>query len=186
MKKSTIILTGILLITMISGCTRAIREGMGVAKGGKGLYVFMPGGVHSTPGSLAGEYEAVKLAPFTNASGTQPPANLNQLLEMEFRKFLNEKPLPLTYAGPGRTIVITGQYIYYEKAEKTGHIFGPFEEVIAIVELRDQNSGTLLAKANCVGRTDTSVNIGDKHKAEGLAKAIYDLIKELVLIPEQK
>jgi prophage DNA circulation protein len=51
-------------------------------------------------------------------------------------------------------------------------VFGPFEEVVARVELVDKASGTVLGVANCIGRSNTSVNKGVNKKAEGLSKAI--------------
>lgn len=174
-----------LALTLCSGCmSRAVKEGIGAARGAKGFAAPMAGGTNDTPGSLMGKYTSVRLEPFSAVNETQTPLNLNSLLQQKFPEVIAEKGLIRMNAG-GPTILVRGEYLYYEKAGVAGQLFGPFEEVIARVALVDADTQTVLVRANCVGRTTTSVNKGVEHKAQGLAKAIASLLEKHLTLPKE-
>ena len=168
--KSTIVVS-VLLVALgsLAGCaSRAIKEGLGVALGAKGQYAQIQS-LPSNETALA-EYRNFELGDFTDATGGRAPRQLWTLLPTAFDQELADKRLPRE-AG-GKTLVARGKIIYYEDSNLMGNVFGPFEEVIALVELVDKSSGRVLASSHCVGRTDQTVNRGVQKKAEGLAKGI--------------
>ncbi len=50
--------------------------------------------------------------------------------------------------------------------------FGPFEEVVARVELVNKDDGKVIGQGVAVSRSEKSVNLGSEKKAQGLAKAL--------------
>ena len=153
-----------------SGCGRAITEGVGLARGAKGIVVV----VAPAP-SLAG-YAEFKVEAFNDQTGSGVPQVVKDSLAAHVAEQLAEAKVPT--GGAGKTLIIRGTYLYYEDANNTAdQVFGPLEEVLARVQLVDAASGKVLGEANCVGRTTASVNKGPNEKGQGLAKAIVKWIK---------
>ena len=163
------------------GCSRAIGEAAELALGPKGIYVplLSPGGEGAWP--LAG-YTRFELEPFTDDFGGRTPAELLRRLPEKFQEELAEAKLPNQPGG--KTLVIRGSVRHYESSNLVGMALGPIEEVIARVELLDKDSGKVIARANCVGRTTKAVGKGVSKKTEGLAKAIVSWIKTYYPPPE--
>lgn len=158
------------IITLSSGCGRAIKEGVGVARGAKGLYApIETSGLQTSAYPLA-QYQCFELGEITDDFGGKVPRALWTYLSDEFQHQLSEKELPNNPAG--RTLLVRGRILHYEDASTLGHALGPLEQVVARIELVDKSTGQVLGTANCVGRTKESVNVGVAKKAQGLAKAI--------------
>lgn len=155
---------------MTTGCLgRAVKETFGVYSGPKGIVSV----IQPVRGTL-GDYNNFEIASFDDRSAGQLPQQLMTLLPGDFARGLAEEGVP---NSGGKTLLIRGQIVYYEDSERVlDQVFGPFEEVVARVELVDKSSGAVLGTANCVGRSDTSVNKGADKKAEGLGKAIASWI----------
>jgi hypothetical protein len=155
---------------MCSGCLgRAINEGIGSVRGPKGVAVVVdPIEVTMT------DVSNYVIEPFADQTPTRVPPALNEMLATQFAKHLASKGLPWSYQG-GRTVTIRGTYVYLElSTTATAQVFGPFEEVIAKVELVED--GKVIGRATCIGRSTTTVNQGLDNKADGLAKGIVDWI----------
>jgi hypothetical protein len=160
----------------VPGCSRAIKEGVGLARGARGVYVPLEPLSADPNARPLGEYEYFELGSFTDGFGGKTPPELFAMLPEKFREEIVSKKLPDNPAGP--TLVMRGEILHYESENLVGVVIGPLEEVIARVELVDKASGRVLATGNCVGRTKEAVNQGVEKKAEGLAKALASWIEQ--------
>lgn len=152
------------------GCTTAIKESVGVIKGGKGTFqTIQP----VSPRNLGG-YTRFVLEPFRDDFAGKVPAQLKSGLNAQFRKALAAEKIPNRPGG--KTLLIRGTYLHYEAEGFVGTLLGPLEEVIARVQLVDQKTKRVLGVANCVGRSDDRLTKGVRTKTEGLAKAIVSWI----------
>ncbi len=158
------------IVLASSGCTRAIKEGIGVGRGAKGLYTPIQMVSTSAEERPLGQYRRFELGKITDDFGGKVPANLWPHLRIEFEAQLADKELPNDPAG--KTLLIRGKILHYEDASRLGFVTGPLEEVVARIELVDKDSGRVIGVANCIGRTTESVNTGVDKKGQGLAKAI--------------
>ncbi len=155
------------------GCLgRAVKEGFGAATGAKGVYAQT-----QAPAVDLRMYENIEVGAITDGFSGKTPHQLLAILPTKIVEQLQSKKLPT--GASGKTLVIQGKIIYYEKAGITGQAFGPFEEVVSEIQLVDKDSGTVVAVANCIGRSTTTMNQGVKKKAEGLAKGIVKWIRKL-------
>ena len=162
------------LVMSVGGCiSRAAKE------------VFLTPKGFSVPTSASGagqmSFSKVQLAEFTNTGIATMPGHMNQLLRTALTTRLSELSPKKAVLDPAssKVLAIRGQYVYYEEAGSIlDQAFGPFEEIIALVELADQSSGQIIARGYCIGRTNTTVLQGPERKAEGLAKAIVDFIRK--------
>lgn len=172
MKRGTLLSAALAacLWSAAGGCTRAIKEGVSVVTGAKGVSVII------TPITAdLGVYRRFEVEPFDDQTAVGVPQVIKDTLPGYVTERLLDKKIPID--GTGKTMRITGTYIYYEDANNTtDQVFGPFEELLARVRLADGDTGRTLGEAYCVGRSTTSVAKGARNKAEGLAKAIVDWI----------
>ncbi len=165
--KLTVLLLGVALLS--GGCVgRAIKEGVGSVTGAKGVYMQI-----QSPGSLE-SYTSFEVGGFDDRFG-RTPSQLLQLIPREIRKRLAESNL--TMGGSGKTLLIQGEVIYFEKAGAMGQAFGPLEEAVCEIKLVDKATGQEIGAATCVGRSTETVNQGLEKKAEGIAKAVVDWIQ---------
>jgi len=174
MKRTAILVLIAASLTSAGGCvTRMAKEA-----------ILWPTGfsVPTSPvASPQSSYSKVQVEDFTNTGITTMPANMNQLVRTALAERIAKLDDDKTILRPGaaRTLLVRGQYLYYEESSGVlDQVFGPFEEIIALVELVDKSSGKIVARGYCVGRTNITKLQGPKKKAEGLAKAIIDLIKK--------
>ena len=162
-----------LLAVSAGGCiSRAIKEGVGAARGARGSHADVKAVVGGSS-ALAG-YDNFELGDIQD-DFSHTPRELFSALRTNFASELAKSKLPT--AG-SRTLLIRGKIIHFELSGSFGHAFGPLEQVIARIELVDKASGRVLGSANCVGRTNESNTSGVIKKAEGLAKAIVGLVKK--------
>lgn len=171
MRKQLVTVT-ILVAAVLScgGCGRFFGEGLEAVRGAKGNYIALqPPGWDRLQAPLS-EYSDFKLGAIEDSFGGLVPPELFQVLEGKFERELVEAKLP-TKPG-GKTLLIRGKIYHYEKSGLFGNVFGPHEEVVARMELVDKKTGKVIAIANCIGRTNKSVNLGVDKKADGLVKAI--------------
>lgn len=166
----------LLLAMSTGGCvSRAIKETVGVASGPKGVVAWIEPPVRPQGYIPLSGYTNYTLQ--MNEGFGRTPSQVLSLLEPSFEHQLAEKRIPNYGSGP--TVIVRGTIIHYESSTTVGQALGPLEEVIARVELVDSNSGKLIATANCIGRTQETVNGGPAKKAEGLAKALVNMIDAL-------
>ena len=169
-----IALLGLLVVLMTSagGCLgRAAKE------------VFLsPKGFSVTTGMSATQrnsYSQVEFQDFSNTGITTMPADMNRIMRTVLAEELRELKPKKAVLDPAasRVLLVRGRYVYYEESGGIlDQAFGPFEEIIALVELVDKTSGRIEGGGYCVGRTNTSRLQGPRRKAEGLSKAIIELI----------
>jgi len=138
-------------LTSAGGCiTRAAKEAI---LSPKGFSVPVPTKPAASPRN---SYSKVQIENFTNTGITTMPANMNQILQTALaEKIAALKPnKAILDPGAARVLLVRGQYLYYEEAGGIfDQAFGPFEEIIALVELVDQPSGKVAARGYCVGKT---------------------------------
>ena len=168
--KRTVTVFLLVVLAMTAGCSQAIKEGVGVARGAKGIY--MP--ISPLAVSPLGQYTRFELGKFEDGIGGKVPRELLAYLPEKFKEQLAENELPNNPGG--KTLLARGTILHYEDENIIGMLIGPLEEVVARVELVDKDSGKVLGVANCIGRTTTRVNKGVEKKADGLAKAIVGWI----------
>jgi hypothetical protein len=175
MKRLAVCLTLLVALTTTTGCwSRVIKESAGAALGAKGM--AKPLGTTAASGTSLAGYTRYAVEPFGSAA-TAPnvPAEVQANLGDEVAKQLAAKKIMNDPSG--KTLTIRGTFIYYEgSSAATSHLFGPFEEVIAMVQFIDGNR--LVGEAVCVGRSTESVNVGASKKTQGLAKGIVDWIEK--------
>jgi hypothetical protein len=160
------------LLPLTTGCTsRMIKEGIGVVTGAKAAYSQT---VTVRPGSLA-KYTHYTVGPVTDEFGGKAPWRVLYGLSRQLRIKMAEKGVPHGRGTSG--VRITTKIIYAENAALVGHVFGPFEEVLADVTLTDMQSGRQLGRAICIGRSGESVNDGWSKKTDALARAIVKWIQ---------
>lgn len=165
MKRMTMVVALVSIALMCGGClSRAIKESVGAATGPKGFFAET-----KAPPSKISSYQNIEVGPINDRFG-RTPGQLLATISGAITEKLREEKLP-TGAG-GKTLVIRGVVIYYEKSGAAGQLFGPFEEVVTEMEMVDKASGQVIATANCIGRSTTSVNKGVDDKTKGLAKGI--------------
>jgi hypothetical protein len=176
MKQIRIVALLLATVFLTSGCaSRIFKETFGAYTGPKGVYAQV-----DRVRTLEG-YGTFEVGTFSNDSGGRTPAEFFTMLPGYIRtKLVADEKMPLTGMG-GKTAVISGEVIYYEKAGAMGQLFGPFEEAIMEVTLTDKATGAKLGRATCIGRSTESVNQGVEKKAEGAAKAIVEWIKDVKL-----
>ena len=163
------------------GCMRIAKEGVGAARGAKGLYTPIQRISSSMGDRPLRIYKHFELAQITDDFGGKVPPDFWMPFRQAFREELAEKQLP-NYST-GKTLLIRGKILHYEDSSRLGAAISPLEEVIARIELVDKDSGNIIGTANCIGRTTESVNLGVARKAQGLAKAIVSWLAERY--PEQ-
>ena len=175
MRKAGLLAVALAAASVLPGCiSRGIKEGIGVVRGGRGVYApIQP--LRATGGvKPLAAYTRFELGRIGDNFGGKAPKRLGELLPAKFREQLAKRKLPNT--SRGKTLVIRGEILHYEQEGMVGLAFGDFEEVIARLEMVDKSSGKVLGTANCIGRSKESINRGVDSKAEGLAKAIADWI----------
>jgi hypothetical protein len=131
-------------------------------------------------------YSKVQFQAFSNLGITTMPADMNEILHTSLvAKVATLKPKKaILDPSANRVLLVRGRYLYYEEAGGIlDQAFGPFEEIIAMVELVDQPTGKVIAKGYCVGRTGTTRLQGARRKAEGMSKAIIELIRKSCKMP---
>ncbi len=182
----TTIVTSIvfLFLSITQGCGRLISEGVGTVTGAKGTYlVLQPIGEGPRTAPLA-SYTEFELLPLEADPGVRVPLMFTQNLPEKFQQCLIKEKF--ADGTRGKTLVIRGRIMHYESAGLAGEVFGPFEEVVARTELVDKQTGKVLGVANCIGRSEETVNEGPEDKAAGLAKAIVNWIKANRNPPKEK
>ena len=178
-----IVLLGLVAMLLMSagGCIgRAAKEAL---LSPKGFSVPVP---TKPAAAQRNSYSKVQMENFTNTGITTMPADMNRLLQTSLDEKITalQPDKPILDPVAKRVLLVRGRYVYYEEAGGIlDQAFGPFEEIIALVELVDQASGKVAAKGYCIGRTGTTRLQGAKRKAEGLAKAIIDLIRKSCKTP---
>lgn len=171
--KSILTLCAILIAAMLvaaAGCTTAIKEGVGVARGAKGVYAPIQPVAAVAETRPLGIYKRFELGEFVDDFGGKVPAGLMPAFRRAFASQIADNKLP--NEPQGKTLLIRGRLLHYESASTLAVAIGPLEQVIARVELVDKDTGQVLGVANCIGRTTTRVNVGVDKKGDGLAKAI--------------
>jgi len=174
MRRVIVVMLLLSCVSLTTGCMgRAIKEGFGAATGAKGISTVSKPFVGGARGGALGVFQRFVVEPFDDESPRPVPRQVNARLPGHVAVKLMDKKIPNTASG--RTLTIRGTFIYYEDSGgATSQVFGPFEEVIAKVRFYDGRK--LIGEAICIGRTTESVNMGPDKKAQGLAKAIVDLI----------
>ena len=176
--RTTTLVVCLLLAGMVvfscGGCTTLAKEGIGVARGAKGVYAPIQPVAAATGTRPLGQYKRFELGEFTDDFGGKVPSDLMSHARSAFPEELANKKLPNEPSG--KTLLIRGKFLHYEDSGTLGMVTGPLEEVVARVELVDKDSGQVLGTGNCIGRTTNRVNMGVAKKGQGLAKAIVSWI----------
>jgi hypothetical protein len=170
------VLLAVAVAAATGGCvSTAIKEGSGVVLGAKGTFMPIQPLATDQDAKPLGVYRRFELGQLTDEIGGKVPPDLLGYLPAALQEQLRKAHLP--DEPDGKTMLIRGRIIHYESAGTVGFALGPLEEVVVLTEFVDKDSGTVLGRANCIGRTTARVNAGVKKKAEGLAKAFVRWIE---------
>ena len=180
---------GLLLICLLgSGCSRGIKEGLYAIKGSSGKASLIKG----ETSRLAEEYGSFRVEPFQNDVGDICPEEflaelgpaIEESLQYKSKSFKDslkgkkKEELGPFFAGPTEKIlVIKGVVIQYDMGSLMDKAASPMDEAICRIRIYDGGDDSLLAEANCTGRSKSSVRTGPKELAEGVAKGIKKLLK---------
>jgi hypothetical protein len=168
---------GLAGLAMLSqGCMRMATESMEATMGAKGTYYQgTPLGPDKDHMALQ-EYKRFELGEVKNSAGKFLPPEFLVYFPRQFNKVMGKSHLP---ADPsGKTLLIRVNVIHYEKANTVDNVFGPFEEVVARVELVDKDSSRVLGEGAVIGRTTQSAGLGPEAKAEGLARGLVKWLSD--------
>ena len=145
---------------VVGGCGTAISEGVGVAKGPQGHYFQT-----QDPPSL-NEYTNFEVGSITDGFG-RSPRNLLTLLPGDIIAALEKAELPVN--GSGKTAIITGKILFYEKAGT----FDKVEQAVTEFSIVDKSSGSILGEAFCIGRSNSYIaRRGVPEKSKAVANGI--------------
>jgi hypothetical protein len=172
-KRLLTIAMGIIIVSA-TGCTTAIKEGVGVVRGPKGIHVPIEPVAATETARPLGEYTRFEIGNVTDRYN-QLPAGFMTTVKAKFRERMMESKIPV--GASGKTLILQGDVLYFEMSDMLGKAFGPLEEVIVRTQMVDQATGRTLGIAHCIGRTTNRVNLGVDKKADGLAKAFAEWIK---------
>jgi hypothetical protein len=165
------------LAFLSQGCVgRVVGEGAEKTLGPKGVYWEEKPVAASHKTKALGEYRKFELGTVKNSYGKNVPPDFVSKFRAEFSKQLHESKLPKE--GTGKTLLINVDLIHYEIADTSDNILGPLEQVVARVELVDNDTQQVIASGNAVGRTGKSVGVGVEWKARGLAKALIKWVSD--------
>lgn len=163
-------------IAAADGCSRLFAEGLGTVRGAKGIAVVIDPVSPYRKDNVLGAYTRFELGTFTDGFG-RTPREFFARLPQDLGNALAENRIPNLPGG--KALVVRGRVLHYEDVgHVSSELFGPFEEVIARVELVDKATGRVLGAANCIGRSTETVNEGVDKKSAGMAKAIAEWIAQ--------
>jgi hypothetical protein len=153
------------------GCMeRMVGEGMAAATGPKGAYFEEKPLAEKKDHKALEAYKRFELGEMKNMTGKFMPPDFMTYLPAQFKEQLASSDLPKEASG--KTLVFRVSIVHYEAADAMDNAFGPFEEVVARVELVNKDDGRVISQGVAVSRSDKSVNLGAEKKAQGLAKAL--------------
>ena len=183
---------GLILVGLVgSGCSRVVKEGLYAVTGSSGKAVLLQGN-NAQVHRLALEYGGVVVEPFSNDVGDAAPQAFVDALSgaitkrLQYRdrsmgerfKGVDKEAVGPFFRGPAhKVLLIRGRVIQYDKSGTADKALGPMDEAICRIQFLDQATNTLLAEANCTGRSKSSVRTGPKELADGVAKAVRNLLK---------
>jgi len=181
----------LLICFAATGCSRGIKESIYAVKGSSGKTVLIKGDSDQL-GILAFQYGSFQVEPFNNDVGDICPQEFLDELPFAIKKQLSYRSrsfkdrlkgkekgeLGPFFTGPtDKTLLIKGTIIQYETADALGKAAGPMDQAICRVQIYDADTNTLLADANCTGRSKSSVRTGPEELAKGVGRAIKKLLK---------
>ncbi|MDM8009285.1 MAG: hypothetical protein QUV05_24350 [Phycisphaerae bacterium] len=153
------------------GCVeRLAGEGMEAAMGPKAAYFEEKPLAAEKDHKALEAYKRFELGEVKNMTGKFMPPAFMTYLPAQFNAQLAKSDLPKEASG--KTLAFRLSVIHYEAASTMDSAFGPFEEVVARVELVDKDTGQVIGQGVAISRSEKSVNLGPEKKAQGLAKAL--------------
>ncbi|MBI5725772.1 MAG: hypothetical protein HZA50_17565 [Planctomycetes bacterium] len=171
--KKIVLIAGLLLVTADSGCSRMIDEGFEKALGPTPKIMFLdPKPPEDKNNDFLSPYRNFVLGKVDASQFPETPRDFIDYLPTKFVEQTTGRHLPADPAG--KTLVVNVAVLAYQPALKFQKATGPTEEVVAKVELVDKDSGKVVGRAICIGRTYQSVGLGTKWKAWGLCRAIVN------------
>ena len=165
-------MVGVMIAAMFSqGCMeRLAGEGMEAAMGPKAAYYEEKPLAEKKDHKALEAYKRFELGEVKNMTGKFMPPDFMTYLPAQFKEQLASSDLPKEASG--KTLVFQVSIIHYEAASMVSNAFGPFEEVVARVELVNKDDGQAVSQGVAISRSEKSVNLGSEKKAQGLAKAL--------------
>jgi len=171
--KTVAVMLLVAALPITQGCVgRAISEGIEKTLGPTARVLSMEPKWAEKDSRFLAAYRNFELAMPIKSQFSDTPDKFMEYLPIKFNEQLVSKGLPTDKAG--KTLEVNVTILAYQPAASYQKALGPTEEVVALVELGDKDSGKLIGKAICIGRTYQSVGLGPKWKAWGLSRAIVD------------
>ena len=187
----TVICTLLALAATFPGCSRGIKEGLYAVTGAGGKATLIQGRQDDLA-TFAARFGGISIEPFSSDVGDACPSEFLTALPAAIQKELQYRSRSLTeklkgvdeaeagpfFTGPAdQTLVLRGRVIQYDTGSIEDKALSPLDEAICRVQFIDAATGTTLAEANLTGRVKSSVRTGPQELANGVAKAVRDLLK---------
>lgn len=163
------VLAVLALSIVCSGCSRAVSEGMGIARGASGKVVTV-----ALAPDLSG-YRGIRVERIGVAPDLDVPADMPGLIQTD---------LTAAAAARGLTpdgqpaLTLSGEIIHYETPGTVDTAIGPLAEVIVRAKLVNAQTGNVVALANLVGRSKATLSSSPKDLSAGVGKALDKWLKE--------
>ena len=159
-------------LTVAQGCvSRLIDEGVEKGLGPTAKVLPMDPKWPAKNQNFLAAYKNFQVGPVQSEFADTPRTFMDGLPAQMIDQLVS-KGLPMNKAG--KTLVISITVLAYQPVTSYEKALGPTEEVVARVELKDKESGQVVGKAICIGRTYQSVGLGTKWKAWGLSRAVVN------------
>lgn len=167
------VLSALAGLMLASGCVgRLIDEGIEKGLGPTAKVCPLEPRLPAEAPNFLAAYKNFELASPVKSEFPDTPGEFMNYFPTRLQEQLASKGLPTGKSG--KTLLIGVTILGYQPVSSYNKVLGPTEEVIARVELTDKDTGKLVAKAICIGRTYQSVGLGPKWKAWGLSRAIVN------------
>jgi hypothetical protein len=173
MKRVLLAFTVAATTLLLQGCVgRAISEGAEKVLGPTGIALQMEPKWPEKEQTYLAAYKSFHLVTPIRSEFPDTPSSFFSYFPTKFEEQLASKGLPGQTGG--KTLLIQVTILAYQPSTTFEQALGPTEEVVARVEFVDKDTGKLVGKAICIGRTYQSVGTGSKWKAWGLSRAIVN------------
>lgn len=160
-------------LVLTSGCVgRLIDEGIEKGLGPTAKVCSLEPRLPEKASNYLAGYKNFELALPIKSEFPDTPGEFMTYFPTRMQEQLASKGLPVGKSG--KTLLIGVTIVGYQPVSSYNKVLGPTEEVIARVELTEKDTGKLVAKAICIGRTYQSVGLGPRWKAWGLSRAIVN------------
>jgi len=174
MKRTAVLIMLLCCVTLVApGCiSRMIDEGVERGLGPTAKALPMEPKWPEEDTTFLAAYRNFELVLPVKSEFADTPKEFMDYFPVRFGEHLASKDLPT--GRDGKTLLVDVTILAYQAVVSYHKAWGPTEEVVARVELKDKDTGKIIGRAVCIGRTYQSIGLGHEWKAWGLCRAIIN------------